>query len=51
MKNNRVVNFVRRNKSTIAVTVVATSVIVWQHKCIMEALEIINEAGLQDQIQ
>ena len=48
---NKTLNFVRRNKTAIVVTVGAASFIVWQHKCIMEALDIINEAGLQDKIK
>lgn len=42
---------IRRNKIVTLLGLAAGSLIVWQHKCIMEALEIINEAGLQDKIR
>lgn len=47
----RIVKYVRRHKIAILATAGATSIIVFQHKCIMEALDIINENGLQDQIK
>ena len=47
----RIVKYVRRHKIAILGTAGAASIIVFQHKCIMEALDIINENGLQDQIK
>ena len=47
----RIIKYVRRHKIAILGTAAATSLIVFQHKCIVEALDIINENGLQDQIK
>jgi hypothetical protein len=50
VKMTRIVKYVRRHKIALLGTALATTVIVFQHKCIVEALDIINENGLGDQI-
>lgn len=46
-----ILNRVRHNHRTLLSGVAAIAIIVWQHNCIMEALEIIEEADLQDKIK
>ena len=41
------VQYVKRHKIALLATASASALIVFQHKCIMEALDIINENGIE----